>query len=153
MHFAFNLYVMSMPGGGTLEVSPSVSILFIALAGACLVAGFYWVNRRREWLAQSVVAQGTVVDVLKKHARDDQRGLNPFYFPKVTFSVNGKRFEKQAEEGTEQAFRVGETVPVRYNPTNPTEVVFGPQSVPMMNPKAFFIVSCLSLLLGAAILL
>ena len=147
------LYAMSMPGGGTLEVSPSVSFLCLGVAAACLGVGLYWANRRREWLQHSAIAQGTVVDVLKKHARDDQRGLNPFYFPKVTFNVNGKRFEKQAEEGTEQAFNVGEVVPVRYNPENPGEAVFGPESVPVQNPNVFFIASCLSLLLGAAILL
>ncbi len=153
MKLATLLYGMSMPGGGTLEVSPSVAFICLGVAVACLAAGFYWTNRRRQWLEHSALTQGQVVDVLKKHARDDQRGLNPFYFPKVTFSVNGMRFEKQAEEGTEKAFNVGQTVQVRYNPANPGEAVFGPQSVPVQNPNVFFIVSCLSLLLGAAILL
>lgn len=153
MKFFTGLYGMSMPGGGTLEVSPSVAFLCLGVAVACLAAGLYWTNRRREWLQHSAVAQGTVVNVFKKHARDDQRGLNPFYFPKVMFNVNGKRFEKQAEAGTEQAFKVGEVVPVRYNPENPGEAVFGPESVPVQNPNVFFIASCLSLLLGAAILL
>lgn len=147
------LFGMSMPGGGTLELSPSVAFLCLGIAAVCLGVGFYWSNRRREWLQHSAVAQGTVVDVLKKHARDDQRGLNPFYFPKVMFNVNGKRFEKQAEAGTDRVFNVGEVVPVRYNPENPGEAVFGPESVPVPSPNLFFIASCLSLLLGAAILL
>lgn len=153
MNFLAILYGMSMPGGGTLEVSPSVAFLCLGVAAACLAAGFYWSNRRREWIQHSALTQGRVVEVLRKHARDDQRGLNPFYFPKVTFNVNGKLFVKQAEEGTEQAFSVGQTVSVRYNPTNPAEAVFGPQGVPVQNPNVFFIASCLSLLLGAAILM
>lgn len=152
MNFFATIYTMSMPGGGTLQVSPSVAFLFIGAALVSMAAGLYWNNRRRAWLQHSALTQGTVVDVFKKHARDDQGGHNPYYFPKVMFNVNGKRFEKQAEAGTDRAFLVGQTVPVRYNPTNPAEAAFGSTEVPVQNPNVFFIVSCVCVLLGAAIL-
>jgi hypothetical protein len=50
------LYGMSMPGGGTLEVSPSAAFLCLGVAAICLGAGVYWANRRREWLQHSAVA-------------------------------------------------------------------------------------------------
>jgi hypothetical protein len=72
--------------------------------------------RRRRFLARAMPALGKVVDVKIRGT-----GRNAMSFPVFAFRTEGgedQRAESQMGSGF-QAFRIGETVAVRYDPTNP----------------------------------
>jgi hypothetical protein len=72
--------------------------------------------RRRRFLDRAKPALGRVVDVTIRGV-----GRNALSFPILAFrteSGEDQRAESQMGSGF-RAFRIGETVPVRYDPTNP----------------------------------
>ncbi len=132
--------LMSLPRpAGMTQPGAEFMLPFLIIAFACVGVGFYFANRRQQWLQHSAVAEGTIVDVLKKYNRDDKMGNYPLLFPQVKFSVGNHQFVAQGEEALSQPIQVGETVPVRYNIENPEDATLGTDHVPGTNPKVFYI--------------
>jgi hypothetical protein len=138
---------MSMPMSGQAP-DPAFIGLFVLLAAASLVAGFYFANKRQYWLTHSVVTKGIIVDVYKKYGRGDQSRLHPFSFPKVKYDANGKQFVAAADEALEQDVQIGQVIEVRYNPANPAEASLGVTSAPGINPKLFYLAGGLFVLMS-----
>lgn len=145
------VFAMSMPMSGQ-SPDPAFIALFIVLAAISLVAGVYFSNKRQYWLSHSVVTKGIIVDVYKKYGRGDQSRLHPFSFPKVKYDAGGRQFVASAEEALEQDVQVGQTIEVRYNPSNPAEASLGQQSAPGMNPTLFYIAGGLFVLMSMVFL-
>ncbi|MFN8355562.1 MAG: DUF3592 domain-containing protein [Spirosomataceae bacterium] len=147
------VFGMSMPRTeGFMQTGPLFFAVSALVAASCIVAGVYFSNRRRAWLQHSVLTQGIVVDVYKKYLRDDKAGTHPLYFPIVWFNINGKAYEHTLESATDAPVKVGETVEVRYNPNSPEEVAVGSTEAPGMNPKVFYILGAVFLLLSSLLL-
>ena len=144
---------MSMPRTeGLMETGPLFLATTAIIAMGCLFAGMYFSNRRKYWLAHSNLTQGVIVDVYKKYMRDDKSGNHPLYFPIVWFNINGKAYERTIENATEKPVAVGETVEVRYNPVNPEEVALGSSEAPGLNPKVFYILGGVFVVLSTLML-
>ncbi|MBO9640297.1 DUF3592 domain-containing protein [Siphonobacter aquaeclarae] len=121
---------------------------FVGIALACLAIGFYYSNRRTQWLQHSAVADGVVVDVFKKYNRDDKMGNYPLHFPRVQFSVGNHHFEAQGEAAVDAPVQIGEHMKVRYNVENPEEATLGVNKIPGTNPKVFFILGAVFTVVG-----
>lgn len=148
------LFALSLPlaDGDRINLGAGFFGFFLLAGLACLAIGAYFYTRRQQWLAHSIQTQGIIVDVARKYLRDDKSGQHPLHFPRVKFDVNGKAFTTDADEGTEEPLRVGQTVEVRYNPANPVEAAFGAGHVPGLNPNVFFALGGVLALLGAVLL-
>jgi hypothetical protein len=108
--------------------------------------------RRRRFLARARPARATVVDVTIRGM-----GRNAMSFPVFSFRTEGgeeQRAESLMGSGF-QAFRIGETVPVRYDPTNPAladvdtfAVMWGLVLLRSGFALLFMIMACMGLILG-----
>ncbi|MDR6195450.1 DUF3592 domain-containing protein [Siphonobacter sp. SORGH_AS_0500] len=147
--FFNNILTMSLPRTpGMTQPGAEFMLPFIGIAILCLGVGFYFANRRQQWLQQSATAEGVVVEVFKKYNRDDKMGNYPLHFPQVKFNVGNHQFLALGEEGFNNPLQVGSRIPVRYNVGNPEDATLGTEHVPGVQPKVFYIVSGLFFAIG-----
>ena len=109
----------------------SVSNLFIGIGAALVAAGIYTLFRQRLTLAQSILTEGVVIDLLPQRALGEyivnRTGRGPrlenkvLYRPVVRFKTQtGHTVEFIANLALRPApFSIGERVEVVYHPENP----------------------------------
>ncbi len=147
--FSSTILTMSLPRTpGMSQPGAEFMLPFIGIALLCLMVGFYFANRRQQWLQQSAMVEGIIVDVFKKYNRDDKMGNYPLHFPQVKFNVGNHQFLALGEEGTNSPLQVGSKIPVRYNVGNPEEATLGTEDAPGIQPKVFYIGAALFFMIG-----
>jgi Protein of unknown function (DUF3592) len=137
----------------TLEPGPMLMALFFVAALAMLGIGIYLTQKRKEWIKHAFSTMGQVVHVNKRYDRQDVQGLHPIYFPVVTFDVNGTQFKIEADKGINNVIEIGQSMTVRYNPTNPSESALNDVQVPVANPMIFYVVGTLLCAVSGLLLL
>jgi len=95
-----------------------VGLLFIVMGGAVLISGIIAAVKQKRKTARGVTTTGTVVNLVKKVFNPGSAGV---YCPVVQFTTsNGQLIQFESSFGTMPASHsVGQTITVRYDPTNP----------------------------------
>jgi LPXTG-motif cell wall-anchored protein len=113
--------------------------------------GIVLFKKRKEWVHNSKMTYGKIVEISKRYSRDDHSGRFPIYFPIVAYYVNGLEFRREADKGLAKTCEIGQEIPVRYLSENPYEASLTENTVPGLNPSIFFVMGLL--MLGSAIIL
>ena len=92
---------------------PKLKIFAGVLAVICLALGIYFTFFHSQGFVKTT---GTIVAV-----REDSNDDGPVYYPTVEYSVDGKTYTGELDTGS-GSFKVGKTIPVLYNPDDPTIV-------------------------------
>ena len=95
-----------------------VGLLFLLIGLAVLISGIIAAVKQKGKIARGVPATGTVVDLVSKIFNPGSAGV---YCPVVQFTTGaGQLIKFESGFGTLPAsHRVGQTIAVRYDPTNP----------------------------------
>ncbi len=95
-----------------------VGLLFLLIGLAVLISGIIAAVKQKGKIARGVPATGTVVDLVRKIFNPGSAGV---YCPVVQFTTGaGQLIKFESGFGTMPAsHRVGQTIAVRYDPTNP----------------------------------
>ncbi|MFT4032047.1 MAG: DUF3592 domain-containing protein [Siphonobacter sp.] len=143
------ILMMSLPRTpGMSQPGAEFMLPFLGIAVAFVALGYYFATRRQQWLQHSDITEGVIVGVYKKYNRDDKMGNFPHHFPRVSFHVNGNQFLTQGAEASNGPFQIGEKVSVRYNLENPEEAILAAQDIPGINPRIFYILGALFVVIG-----
>ena len=113
-----NLLPSGSSSSNTSIAQIAAGLLFIALGVI-----FYLVSRRK---VARCTASGTatIVDIIRKRSSGDDDSDS--YIPVLGYVVNGKEYRERADElssSRRKANRVGDTVPIRFNPNRPSEFI------------------------------
>lgn len=121
---------------GIMQILCSIGKYVFLPLGAVLLAGAVYVfSDTRAWLARSVEASGSVIEIVRVRDRDTG-GLS--FAPVVRFATaDGKAIEFQSSMQTSSpAYQTGQTVTVRYDPQKPNSAaiagLFSIWGVPMI---------------------
>jgi len=151
--FLVSIFLISGRPVGDFQGSTTLFLtLFSLIALALIGVGFLLFRKRKEWLSQSKMTYGEIVEISKRYARDDHSGRFPIYFPIVAYHVNGCEFRSEADKGLGQDCYIGQEIQVRYLAQNPMEVALSENNVPILNPTIFFILGILMMLSALALL-
>jgi hypothetical protein len=118
-------------GIGTYAVATVFGSVFFGVGCWLLVSGYLEWTEARQYMAQSVIARGQVVEMVAEDRVDDPGVV---YAPKVTFTVaEGSAVTFTGWGSNPPTYEVGETVRVRYLPPGDdpiidegTSIWFGP---------------------------
>lgn len=81
------------------------------LAGIVLIVGVYMTFFQSRGFVKTTAA---ITDV-----RMDSSGESPVYYPTVEYTVDGKTYTTELDTGS-GSYRTGQTIPVLYDPGNPS---------------------------------
>jgi hypothetical protein len=148
-------YIIAIAGRRTevLEPGPMVTFMFVVLALGLIGLGYFYAQRRKQWLSHSLITQGTVVFVSKRYTRGDVSGMHPIYFPTVTYLAGGQQFKIEATQGTDNITEVGQQMEVRYNPETPSESALGSNNIPGVKPTIFYVLGIVSVLISTLLIM
>ncbi|MBP6385559.1 MAG: DUF3592 domain-containing protein [Pseudarcicella sp.] len=143
---AYTLLIAGKHTETTVEQSAMFSYLLMGISLTMIVAGLYFLKKRKDWLATSIVTEGVIVEATRRYDRTDYSGSNPMFFPIVSFLVKEREYRIETQKGSNIAPKFGDTMLLRYNPENPYDSALGEMSVPTQTPTLY-------LVLGAAMFL
>jgi len=95
-----------------------VGLIFTVIGLVMLVIGLFWLKVTGERLTRMIDGTGTVVEVLQRRTGDD---IN--YYPRIEFQTQtGETFQFESNTGgSSTSYRVGDQVPILYNPQMPQD--------------------------------
>ncbi len=129
----------------------AVGLVFVALGLALL-------TRQRRFARRAARTTGTVVELARRWSRSTWGGVgvtgNALYFPVVRFTTaDGQAIQVQSSTGTSwRSCRVGQTVPVLFDPANPHDARIDTFLATGCLPTFFVAFGALFVALGVAIL-
>lgn len=145
------LLISARPTGEFHGSMPLFLGAFTVISLALIGFGIVLFKKRKEWVHNSKMTYGKIVEISKRYSRDDHSGRFPIYFPIVSYHVNGLEFRREADKGLAKNCEIGQEIPVRYLSENPYEASLSENVVPGLNPSIFFAMGVL--MLASAIIL
>ncbi|MEY3631583.1 MAG: hypothetical protein RL408_1137 [Bacteroidota bacterium] len=148
----FGILLISARPTGEFHGSMPLFLGAFTLISVVLIGfGFVLFKKRKQWVHNSKMTYGKIVEISKRYSRDDHSGRFPIYFPIVSYYVNGLEFRREADKGLAKTCEIGQEIPVRYLSENPYEASLAENTVPGLNPSIFFVMGLL--MLASAIIL
>jgi hypothetical protein len=95
-----------------------IGLTFTVIGLVVLFIGLFWLNATSERLKRMIDGTGTVVEVTRRRIGDD---IN--YYPRIEFQTQtGETFQFESNTGgSSTSYRVGDQVPILYNPQMPQD--------------------------------
>ncbi|MBO9320163.1 MAG: DUF3592 domain-containing protein [Chloroflexus sp.] len=95
-----------------------IGLTFTVVGLVLLFIGLFWLNATSERLKRMIDGTGTVVEVTRRRIGDD---IN--YYPRIEFQTQtGETFQFESNTGgSSTSYRVGDQVPILYNPQMPQD--------------------------------
>ncbi len=95
-----------------------IGLTFTAIGLVLLFIGLFWLNATGERLTGMIDGTGTVVEVLQRRTGDDI-----YFYPRIEFQTQtGEIFQFEGNTGgSSTAYRIGDQVPILYNPQMPQD--------------------------------
>ncbi|MBO9338424.1 MAG: DUF3592 domain-containing protein [Chloroflexus sp.] len=95
-----------------------IGLTFTVIGLVLLFIGLFWLNATSERLKRMIDGTGTVVEVTRRRIGDD---IN--YYPRIEFQTQtGETFQFESNTGgSSTSYRVGDQVPILYNPQMPQD--------------------------------
>jgi len=95
-----------------------IALTFTVIGLVVLFIGLFWLNATSERLKRMIDGTGTVVEVTRRRIGDD---IN--YYPRIEFQTQtGETFQFESNTGgSSTSYRVGDQVPILYNPQMPQD--------------------------------
>lgn len=96
-------------------------LVFTGLGAGLLLVGVFWIARVRRFLKAAVDTDGTVLGHQSRTSRSTSGGSSTSYYPVVQFATAEGRAVQFTDQigGSPPSHDVGETVPVKYDPSDP----------------------------------
>jgi hypothetical protein len=95
-----------------------IGLTFTAIGLVVLFIGLFWLNATSQRLTRMIDGTGTVVEVIRRRVGDD---IN--FYPRIEFQTQtGETFQFESNTGgSSTAYRIGDQVPILYNPQMPQD--------------------------------
>ncbi len=95
-----------------------IGLTFTVIGLVLLFIGLFWLNATSERLTRMIDGTGTVVEVIRRRVGDDTN-----YYPRIEFQTQtGETFQFESNTGgSSTSYRVGDQVPILYNPQMPQD--------------------------------
>ncbi len=146
--------ILSSVVGDHPEIIP---VVFCAVGLIFVAQGLVMLTRARRFARRAVRTTGAVVDLARRWSNPGGPGSTGsyLYVPVVRFATaDGQAVQFQSSTGTSwRSRRVGQTVPVLYDPANPRDARIDTFLATGCLPVGFTVFGVLFVALGGAILL